>query len=341
MDKYFICLANSLKRGGRCIAGVEVEIDESDHWKVVRSALGLPQWIRPIDSNTEFGEIRQIDALPIHLLSVVKLTEVEPNPHNAHAEDVYFLRMEVIGYIRPSNPVLSKLTDTLHEALFYDGEHAISVARFVSGDYSLMLIHASDINILPDTTKKRAKFRMVFNYRGQCYNMPLTDPLYLHYLEQHTQTTTLQEAYLTLSLGMEYEGCHHKLVAGVLLPTTKDEANDEFVFQRKREPHWKKREERKLTKEERAAIRSTVFIPSYQGPAAYIRRKNGTDFFLPIEDVPAMKLRQRISLSTILLVTYEDEEGNKQQKIRLASPQHFSFLQRIIKAMKSLMSFAS
>ena len=28
MDAYFVCLANSLKRGGRCIAGVEVTIDD-------------------------------------------------------------------------------------------------------------------------------------------------------------------------------------------------------------------------------------------------------------------------------------------------------------------------
>ena len=190
MDKYFICLANSLKRGGRCIAGVEVEIDESDHWKVVRSPLGLPQWIRPIDANTEFGEILDIEAQPIHLFSVVRLTEVEPYPHDAHAEDVHFFRMEVIGNIQPSYPALSELTDTLHEALFYDGEQAISVARFANGDYSLMLIHASDIRILPDTTKKRAKFRMAFEYQGHSYNLPLTDPLFLQYLEQNTQTVT-------------------------------------------------------------------------------------------------------------------------------------------------------
>ena len=330
MDKYFICLANSLKRGGRCIAGVEVETDESDHWKVVHSALGLPQWIRPIDANTEFGEISQIDAQPIHLLSVVKLTEVEPCPHDAHAEDVFFLRMEVIGNIQPSYPALSELTDTLHETLFYDSEHAISVARFACGDYSLMLIHARDIHILPDTTKKRAKFRMVFDYLGQSYNMPLTDPLYLQYLEQNTKITTLQEAYLTLSLGMEYEGRHHKLVAGVVLPATKEEANDGLVFRRKREPHWKERETRKLTKEERAIIRSAVFIPSYQGPAAYIRRRNGTDFFLPIEDAPTMMPNQQINLKRILLVTYEDEEGNELQKIRFIPRQHVSIFTKMV-----------
>ena len=34
MDKYFICLANSYKRGGRCIAGVEVLVNQDDHSKM-------------------------------------------------------------------------------------------------------------------------------------------------------------------------------------------------------------------------------------------------------------------------------------------------------------------
>lgn len=57
MDKHFICLANSYKRGGRCVAGVEVTIDREEQWKVVKNEDGSPKWIRPIDSNTEYGEV--------------------------------------------------------------------------------------------------------------------------------------------------------------------------------------------------------------------------------------------------------------------------------------------
>ena len=43
MDVYFICLANSLKRGGRCIAGVEITLDDKQHWTVVRKSDGAPK----------------------------------------------------------------------------------------------------------------------------------------------------------------------------------------------------------------------------------------------------------------------------------------------------------
>ena len=65
MDKYFICLANSYKRGGRCIAGVEISYNTLDEWSVVRNADGTPRWIRPTAANTMFGEIPIVDAAKI------------------------------------------------------------------------------------------------------------------------------------------------------------------------------------------------------------------------------------------------------------------------------------
>ena len=80
MDKYFICSANSYKRGGRCIAGVEVIISQDDHWEIVRNNDGSPHWIRPIDQHTDYGEILEGEARHIPLLSVVRLTGVIPCP---------------------------------------------------------------------------------------------------------------------------------------------------------------------------------------------------------------------------------------------------------------------
>ena len=47
MDKFFVCLANSYKHGGRCIAGVEVEWRE-DRWRIVRDERQMPRWVRPV-----------------------------------------------------------------------------------------------------------------------------------------------------------------------------------------------------------------------------------------------------------------------------------------------------
>ena len=47
----FVCLANSYKEGGRCIAGIE--LDENDEPIMVD---GHPKWIRPV-SESRFGEL--------------------------------------------------------------------------------------------------------------------------------------------------------------------------------------------------------------------------------------------------------------------------------------------
>ena len=90
MDTYFICLANSYKRGGRCIAGIEIDIDSNNHWFVVRNADGNHKWIRPISQTTEYGEIPEGEARFLSLLSVVRIIDVIPCPNMAHSEDVYY-----------------------------------------------------------------------------------------------------------------------------------------------------------------------------------------------------------------------------------------------------------
>ena len=344
MEKYFLCLANSLKRGGRCIAGVEVKVDDNDQLTVVKSPLGIPCWIRPIDLNTEFGEIPNKTAQAIPLLSVVRLTEVEPCPHQAHAEDVYFLRMEVVGNILPCRMALEPLIDTLHDCLFYDSERSISTEQFARGNYSLMFIHACNVRILPDASKKRAKYRMEFTFRGHYYNMPVTDPDYLNYLENRAKgAVELQELYLTLSLGMVYEGRHHKLIAGVISPDSNFDAGHStsqgLILRRKREPTWRKCEERILTRAECAAILSATYTPTYKGPAVYLRWKNGTSCFLPIEDIPDMEPRKRLALCSIVLVTYEDEAGRVEKKVRIIKRPWLSLFPRMAQWFRRLLHF--
>ena len=75
MEKYFVCLANSYKHGGRCIAGVEVEWIH-EHWRIVRNEYGCPKWIRPLSRQTGTGEIPKELALNFMTLEIVKLEGV-------------------------------------------------------------------------------------------------------------------------------------------------------------------------------------------------------------------------------------------------------------------------
>ena len=92
MDKFFICLANSYKHGGRCIAGVEILWD-GQRSKVIRDDSGAAKWIRPICRDTNTGEIPNHIAMMINLLDVVRLEGVEPCPANAQQENVFYQKV--------------------------------------------------------------------------------------------------------------------------------------------------------------------------------------------------------------------------------------------------------
>ena len=140
MDKYFICLANSYKRGGRCVAGVEIMYDTSGEWSVVRNNDGTPRWVRPI-ANTTYGEIPVVDAAKIKYFSIVKLTDVTPCPKEIHIEDVYYSHMSVCGVVSPNLDVLNQFVDKIHNLIFFNRGRAIPVDSHLFNAYSLMLIH--------------------------------------------------------------------------------------------------------------------------------------------------------------------------------------------------------
>ena len=66
MRKLFICLANSRKYSGRCIAGVELYHGADGRLRMVETEQHHPQWIRPI-SQSEFGALNASDVRHIKL----------------------------------------------------------------------------------------------------------------------------------------------------------------------------------------------------------------------------------------------------------------------------------
>lgn len=220
MDKYFICLANSYKRGGRCIAGVEIVTNNSGVWKPVRNDDGRPRWIRPI-AKTTYGEIPNFVAEGIKLLSVVKLTDVVPCPEQAHVENVYYSQMKQCEYnvlLEPS--ILNQLIDSKHQSIFHNRGRAVSAEMLMGINYSLMLIHPDKASAYRDENREKSKNRMKFTYYGVEYDFPITDPSFLEEFKREPERyDNIPDVYLALSLGLEFEGWHHKLVAGVIIPT--------------------------------------------------------------------------------------------------------------------------
>ena len=211
----FICLANSYKRGGRCIAGIEIDSDNS----IIYNKNGNPKWIRPI-ADTQYGEIPNDEAECIKLLSHVGLSNVEDIPRNVHREDVLYDSMELVSSkIFPQTKFLDKLVDKTHKSIFGNHGKAVSVDMASSLDYSLMFIHAENVRAYIDESRERAKIRMCFIYNDAEYDFPITDPVFLDKVRKNPELfDVIPNVYLTISLGLEYEGWYHKLVAGVIIP---------------------------------------------------------------------------------------------------------------------------
>lgn len=243
MEKFFICLANSYKHGGRCIAGIEVVPQSDGSLGIVRHDDGRPRWIQPVSMSAN-GEIPNHLAESFKIFSLVKLTDVEPCPDNAHTEDVHCTRMEICPFeLSPTKDFLNQLIDTQHQAVFYFRGKSIPTTIIDRLDYSLMLIHSDNACAYCDEGRENSKYRMKFTYNGSNYDFPITDPVFLEQFKKSPDSyADLDGVYLVLSLGIAFEGFHYKLVATVLIsndldvtekPQSIDESSLSYMEQQK------------------------------------------------------------------------------------------------------------
>lgn len=84
MPTRFICLANSFKEGGRCLAGIEV--DANNNPVVVNERT---KWIRPI-CKTKHGEVPNRIAQPFKILDIIEIDVTENKPETYQSENVLF-----------------------------------------------------------------------------------------------------------------------------------------------------------------------------------------------------------------------------------------------------------
>ncbi len=242
MDKYFICLANSYKRKGRCIAGVEIVYDSNGKWKPIRNEDGRPLWIRPI-AKTTYGEIPNYVGECIQMLSVVKLTDVISCPDGAHTENVYYSRIEQCNdSFSQESSIMDQLIDTKHQSIFHNRGRAVSAKKLKETNYSLMLIHPDCACAYRDENREKSKNRMKFTYCDIEYDFPITDPVFLDEFKRRPNCyDDIPDVYLAISLGLEFEGWHHKLVAGVIIPTDSTESYNtkgvSYMAQQKQKHH--------------------------------------------------------------------------------------------------------
>jgi hypothetical protein len=219
--KTLVCLANSRKLSGRCVAGIAVEPGNAE------------DWIRPVSDRptreVSEREREYEDGSDPKILDFVTVPLIKPYPQGYQQENwlldpkFYWMRHGRAGWddlIR-----LEQLPQTLWVNGFrtYHGVNdRVPDEEAEKLSSSLTLIRVKALRLLvhvPGSAFGDAKrvVRAIFHYGDAEYALRVTDPTYERsYLARSNGTYGLGESFLTVSMGEPYDGFAYKLVAAII-----------------------------------------------------------------------------------------------------------------------------
>lgn len=212
-----VCLANSRKHGGRCVAG-----------KVLDQP-GRPYWVRPIserrDGSLSLSQICLQDGSYPGLLDILEVpvkcyTFTDFQVENVITDDRYpWLKKG-----RYAGDLTALVDDTpqlwqnnCHDCKGTNDRIPISEAGNLSS--SLLLIKPSVMYIRVVNGFEKKAVRARFCYKSVWYDLKVTDPrVEARYLDHPlgSEKVMTRSLGLCISLGVAFEGYIYKLVAGVI-----------------------------------------------------------------------------------------------------------------------------
>lgn len=218
-----ICLANSRKQSGRCVAGLRVDGGG---------------WVRPVSAEPD-GVLQSwhytlASGREAALLDVLKMRLVCPQPAPHHPEDWLINTGQWESAARAGLPQMLEFLQqsaTAGPELLGGTESRIEykALRRKPAAASLALVRPQElhwqIEESPQAGKRRT--RAAFTLAGAPYSLPLTDPIWLKRLASlpcgcHPWEANEQEALLTISLSEPFAGdgfCYKLAAAVIVLPS--------------------------------------------------------------------------------------------------------------------------
>jgi hypothetical protein len=219
--KRLVCLANSRKLNGRCVAGIEV------------SGGKRVGWIRPVSAR-EHEEVSEYerqyeDGSDPRLLDVMDVPLLEPRPKDYQQEnwlldpDHYWQRVERLQWSD-----LGGLADPV-ERLWVDGGStyngmndriALGQASGIRSSLRLVRVERMTLSVFKPgeafgNPKRRVQGR--FRHAGAEYHLWVTDPIYERaYLAKQDGDYQIGESFLTVSLGEPHNEYCYKLIAAIM-----------------------------------------------------------------------------------------------------------------------------
>jgi hypothetical protein len=219
--KRIVCLANSRKLNGRCIAGIEL----SESRRV--------GWIRPV-SGREHQEVSEYerqypDGSDPRVLDVMNVPLTTPQPKGFQQENwlldpaYYWERIDRFPWTG-----LARLVDRV-APLWVDGHNTfngrndkipLTLVEKLRSSLRLVRVPRLTLSVLTPgeafgNSKRRVQGRFV--HHGSEYRLWITDPSYERtYLAKPDGDYEVGESFLTVSLGEPFKDACHKLIAAIL-----------------------------------------------------------------------------------------------------------------------------
>jgi len=218
-----VCLANSRKMSGRCVAGKE--ISEDGH---------LGDWIRPV-SNRENESISEqercyVDGCEPQLLDIIEVPVFGPKPKGYQQENWLLntsRQWRRTGRLTWNDlPALADPEDSLWTNGFNSrgGENdQVPVEVAAEHDTSLRLVRVDELTVVvSEPSRPSANYPILrgrFSHCGDSYCFRITDPVSESgSVELPYREYPVGERYLTVSLGEPFEGNAYKLIAAIIKP---------------------------------------------------------------------------------------------------------------------------
>ena len=213
VTKQIVCLANSRKHSGLCVAGLERGEP--------------PLWVRPVSDRPKQevsrhecryqggGDPQLLDIISVPLISACPEGHQSENwlldPNERWVKDGEVSWNDLEAFSCRSGPLWIN-----GDASASGQYNRVEVARISDVEDSLRLIHVSCFTArVSSSYGPRVDGEFVFD--GTTYKFRVTDPaVEAAYRTRPDGAYDIGECYVTVSLGEEYDGYYYKLIAGVI-----------------------------------------------------------------------------------------------------------------------------
>lgn len=224
--KSILCLANSKKMSGRCVAGREVRSD------------GPGGWIRPVSARpteeVSEDERQYRDGSDPRLLDIIEVPLIRAVPHACQSENwlldpgEYWSRVRRVGWAELQGYVEAPATLWTNGRSTYNGvndEILQADADALPNSLVLIRVPALELKVFApgaDFGNPKRRVQAVFVYRLVRHALWVTDPVIeREFKAQPDGSYPLGECCLCVSLGEPFqkrngESCRYKLVAAVI-----------------------------------------------------------------------------------------------------------------------------